>query len=168
LTAAEERGINTGGENGGFEMASRRVIDEFLGERALAVVGVSRGGRKFGNTVYRELLAKGYRVFAVHPEASTIEGRPCWPNLKRLPEPVGGVVVVVPPARTEEVVRDAREAGIRRVWMQQGAESPDAVRFCEANGMIVVQKECVLMFAEPTGCHRLHRWLWGLLGKLPR
>lgn len=27
---------------------------------------------------------------------------------------------------------------------------------------------CILMFAEPTGLgHRLHRWVWGLLGKLP-
>jgi len=149
-------------------LSNRQAIDEFLRERALAVVGASRGGRKFGNTVYRELLAKGYRVFAVHPEAPAIEGKPCWPDLKLLPEPVGGVVVVVPPARTEEVVRQAHEAGIRRVWMQQGAESPEAVRFCEANGMSVVQKECILMFAEPAGFHRFHRWLWGLLGKLPR
>ena len=150
-------------------MTDRQAIDDFLAERTLALVGASRGGKKFGNNAYRELVAKGYRVFAVHPEATEIEGRPCAPDLGRLPEPVGGVVVVVPPTQTEKVVREALAAGIKKVWMQQGSESPEAVRFCEANGMIVVRNQCILMFAEPTAAfHRVHRWLWGVLGKLPR
>jgi hypothetical protein len=29
--------------------------------------------------------------------------------------------------------------------------------------------ECVLMFAEPAAFyHRLHRWVWKLLGRLPQ
>jgi hypothetical protein len=31
-----------------------------------------------------------------------------------------------------------------------------------------VHGECILMFAQPSSFHRLHRWVWGLLGKLPR
>jgi predicted CoA-binding protein len=88
--------------------------------------------------------------------------------LSVLPEPVGGVLIVVPPAETEKVVRDAAQVGIRRVWMQQGAESETAIRFCEENGISAVHGECILMFAQPAGFHRLHRWVWGLLGKLPR
>jgi len=81
---------------------------------------------------------------------------------------VGGVVVCVPPARTEQVVRDAHRAGIRRVWMQQGAESQAAIRFCEESGIALVHGECILMFAEPAALfHRVHRWIWRLLGRLP-
>jgi predicted CoA-binding protein len=66
-------------------------------------------------------------------------------------------------------VRDAAAAGIRRVWMQQGAESEAAIRFCAENGISAVHGECILMFAEPAAFyHRMHRWVWGLLGKLPR
>lgn len=149
-------------------MSTRALVSDFVAQRTLAVVGVSRSGKKFGNAAYRELTAKGYTVHAVHPEAEAIEGAPCWPSLAALPKPVGGVVVVVPPAQTAQVVREARAAGIPRVWMQQGAESPEAIRYCEEHGIAVVHHECILMFAEPLGWfHRAHRGLWRLLGRLP-
>ncbi len=150
-------------------MISRQVIDRFLDQRELAVVGASRTGRKFGNTVYRELKAKGYKLRLVHPQAETIEGERCYPSLRELPGPVGGVVIVVPPNQTEKVVRDAAAAGIKRVWMQQGAESAAAILACEEAGLEVVHGCCILMFAEPAGLrHRVHRGVLRLLGRLPR
>lgn len=150
-------------------MISRAAVEEFIAQRTLAVVGVSRKGRKFGNLAYRELKTKGFRLFPVNPNAEIIEGDRCYPSLSALPEQVDGVLIVVPPAETGRVVRDAAAAGIRRVWMQQGAESPEAIRFCRENGISVVHGECILMFAEPAALyHRAHRWVWGLLGRLPR
>ncbi len=150
-------------------MTTKAMIDDFLAQRTLAIVGVSRKTEKFGCTVYRELKAKGYKVFPVNPHAEEVLGDRCYPNLGALPEPVGGVVIVVPPAETERVVQDAAAAQIRRVWMQQGAESEAALRFCKDNGMSVVSGECIMMFAQPVGFgHGLHRWVWGLLGKLPQ
>ena len=149
-------------------MTSRRQIDDFLAVRRLALVGLSRTGRKFGNAAYRELTAKGYEVFPVHPEAGSVGGVRCWPSLEALPPGVGGVVVAVPPEQTLEVVRHAAAAGIPKVWMQQGAESGAAVEAAEALGLDVVAGECVLMFAEPAGfVHRVHRWVRGVFGTLP-
>jgi hypothetical protein len=62
--------------------------------------------------VMKEMKAKGYQVYAVHPQATAIDGQSCWPSLSELPEVVGGVIVVVPPAETEKVVRDAAKARI--------------------------------------------------------
>ena len=150
-------------------MTSRAVVDDFVSQRKLAVVGVSRKKMKFGNMAFKELRGKGYQLFPVHPHAETIEGERCYPSLAALPEPVDGILVVVPPAQAEQVVRDAAAAGIRRVWLQQGAESAAAIRFCEENGISAVHGECILMFAEPAAWfHRAHRWVWKLLGKLPR
>jgi predicted CoA-binding protein len=150
-------------------MTTAPAVDDFLAQRTLAVVGVSREGKKFGNMAYRELKAKGYQLFPINPNADSIEGDRCYPSLTALPGPVDGVLIVVPPAETERVVRDVAAAKIRRVWMQQGAESEAAIRFCQQNGINVVHNECILMFAEPTAFgHRMHRWVWGLLGKLPR
>jgi hypothetical protein len=28
-----------------------------------------------------------------------------------------------------------------------------------------VAGDCILMFARPTGVHKAHKWVWGLLGK---
>jgi predicted CoA-binding protein len=150
-------------------MASRATIDGFLAQRTLALVGVSRSGRKFGNAVLRELSGKGYRVLPVHPEADEIDGTRCWPDLRSLPQEVGGVVVVVPPDRAAKVVEEAADAGIPRVWLQQGAGSPDVVRAAEERGLEVVDGECILMFAEPTAFfHRAHRFIRGAFGRLPQ
>jgi predicted CoA-binding protein len=149
-------------------MTTKAAVEDFLAQQTLAVVGVSREGKKFGNTAYKELKAKGYQVFPVHPHVDAIDGARCYPGLSALPEPVGGVLIVVPPHETEKVVRDAAAAGIRRVWMQQGAGSQAAIQFCEEQGISAIHGECILMFADPASFHRLHRWIWGLLGKLPK
>jgi predicted CoA-binding protein len=149
-------------------MTSKAAVDEFLRQEKLAVVGVSRTGAKFGNMALRELRDQGYRVFPVHPSAATIESLRCYPSLKALPEPVGGVLIVLPPRQTEKVVQQAAQAGIRRVWLQQGSESPQAIRYCQQHHLTTVYGECILMFARPRGLHGAHRWAWGLLGKLPK
>lgn len=150
-------------------MTSKETVEGFLAQKTLAVVGVSRGGKKFGNTILADLKAKGYEVYPVNPQAETIGGERCYPNLAALPKRPGGVVTVVPPAATQEVVREAKAAGISRVWMQQGSESQEAIRFCTENGIEVVHGECIMMFAEPVvSIHRFHRWIWKLFGRLPR
>jgi hypothetical protein len=147
---------------------ARADVEDFLAQRTLAVVGVSRTGTKFGNVIYRSLRDKGYHVIPVHPAAESLEGDRCVPNLRHLPPGVDGLVLVVPPAETERIVREAVAAGIRRIWMQQGAESPVAVQFCRDHGISVVSGECLLMFAEPAEwVHRAHRWLWKHLDRLP-
>jgi predicted CoA-binding protein len=120
------------------------AAQEFLAQKTYAVVGVSRGGGKFGNAVMNALKRKGYRIFPVNPKAKEIDGEPCYPNLKALPEPVGGVIFVVPPAVTEKAVRVAADAGIKRVWMQPGAESDDAVDFCRKRGIAAVYNRCIM------------------------
>lgn len=149
-------------------MTSKAIVDDFISQKKIAVIGVSRSGKKFGNMAYRELKENGYQLFPIHPEANTLEGDQAYPDLKSLPEPVGGVLVVVPPNQTEQVVREAAEAGINRVWMQQGSESDDAIRFCQENDIAEVHGECIMMFAGSAFFHKPHRWIWGLLGKLPK
>ncbi len=150
-------------------MYSRRTIDQFLAQKDLALVGVSRNGKGFGNSVLKDLTAKGYRVHVVHKEADSIGGQPCARSVKDVASQVGGVVLVTPPAETVKVVREAADAGIKRVWMQLGADSEEAIRFCEANGIEAVHNRCILMFAEPaSGVHRFHRGILWFFGKLPK
>ncbi len=143
---------------------TKASVTDFLSQPVLAVVGASRNPQKFGNSIYRDLKAKGYKVLPVNPHAETVDGDPCYPNLAALPETPGGIIVVVPPAETEKIVREASAAKITRVWLQRGAESPEAVAYCAANGMQVISGECILMFAEPAAFyHRIHRFFRGKL-----
>ena len=149
-------------------MVTRAAIDDFLAHKELALAGVSRSGQGFGNLARKELAAKGYALHLVHPTAEAIDGQPCVHHLTELAHPVDGLLLVTPPEETERLVQEADAAGIRRVWMQQGAESEAAIRYCEEHGMEVIHHQCVLMFAgHPGWVHRAHRWAKGLVGRLP-
>jgi uncharacterized protein len=150
-------------------MTTQEMIEDFVGQRSLALVGLSRRQGKFGNMVLKELQSRGYRVFPIHREVQEIRGQRCYPSAAALPEEVGGMIVVVPPGESEKVVREAAQAGIRRIWMQQGAESEEAIRFCRDNGMSVVFGKCILMYAPEVGSfHRVHRFFSRLFGRLYR
>ena len=149
-------------------MTSKAAVEDFLSQKVLAIVGVSRNSQKFGNMAYRELKANGYQLFPIHLEAETVEGDQAYKDFASLPEKVGGVLITVPPVQTEMVVREAATAGIKRVWMQQGAESAAAIQFCRENGIAEVHGECILMYAGQAGFHKFHRWLWKLFGKVPK
>ena len=147
---------------------SKKAVEEFLAQNKIAVVGVSRKKAKFGNAIYRELKQKGYNVFPVNPNMQTFEGDACYPDLLSIPEKVDAVIINVPPVQTEKVVKEVTQAGINKVWLQQGSQSDTAVKYCEENGIDCVSNECILMFAQPSAfIHRAHKWVWGVLGKLP-
>jgi predicted CoA-binding protein len=149
--------------------SSKADVDQFISQPKLAVVGVSRDTKKFGNAAYKALKQKGYQVYPINRNVETIEGDRCYPALAALPEKVDGVVIVVPPRETEQVVREADAAGIKNVWMQQGAESDAAIQYCQEHGLDEVHGECIMMFAPPVGSvHRWHRGAWKLFGKLPK
>ena len=149
-------------------MNSKKTVEEFLAQKKIAVVGVSRKKTKFGNAIYRELKQKGYTVYPINPNIKEYEGVICYPDLYSLPEKIDAVVINVPPEQNEKLVREANEIGITKIWLQQGSQSENAVKFCKENGMDCVSNECILMFAQPSAfIHRTHKWVWGVFGKLP-
>ncbi len=149
-------------------VVSMELVRDFVSQRRLAVAGVSRSGRKFGNLLLRELKARGYEVVPVHPAAAELQGLRCAKSLAELKGRVDGVVVVTPPPEAAKLVREAADAGIGRVWLQQGAESDEAVRIAREQAIAVVRGHCLLMFLPGTGgIHGFHRLLWRVLGKLP-
>jgi predicted CoA-binding protein len=140
----------------------------FLGEKTLAMAGLSRDEKAFSNMAFKDLTSKGYRIFPVNPSAKSIGGERCYTSLSALPEKVGGVLLFTPPAQTEKVMREGAAMGIRRFWIQQGAESKAALSFCRENDLKAVSGQCILMFAEPATFHKFHRWIWKIFGKLPK
>jgi predicted CoA-binding protein len=143
------------------------AAQEFVQNKRLAIVGVSRNENKFGNAAYRELKQRGYQVFAVNPSAETLMGDRCYPDLMSLKGEVDGVVVCVPAAQGVGVLQQAAEAGIRNVWVQQMAESPELLKTGQDLGLKLVSGKCILMYAEPVqSFHKWHRGFMRLIGKL--
>lgn len=90
------------------------TIDDFLAQKRIAVVGVSRQGKKFGNWAYKELRAKGYEVYPINPTASEVEGDRCYPALSALPVTVDGVLTVSEALRCSLVLASGRPRGSTR------------------------------------------------------
>lgn len=150
-------------------MTSRAAIQEFFALKVLAVAGVSRNKAKFGYTIFNDLKTRGYTVYPINPNAESIDGDKCYPSLAALPQKPQGIVIVTPPAQSEALVREAGKAGIEHIWLQQGAESPSAIQFCQQNGLKVVSGECIFMYAEPSAWfHGIHRWINKAIGKEPK
>lgn len=129
-------------------------IKSFLEEGPWAVVGASSDREKYGNKVLRCYQQHGRKVHPVNPRADEVEGLRAYPSLEALPEKVAGVSVITPPKVTEAVVQDAIRAGVKRIWMQPGAESPEAVAAAEAAGLeVIADGSCLLVVLGFRGGH---------------
>lgn len=127
-------------------MDQQQLISDFVNRRVWAVVGASNDPRKFGYQVFRSLRDAGYVVYPVNPKGGELEGTTVYRSLAELPQPPEVVNLVVPPAVTEQVVREAHGLGLTRVWMQPGADSAAAVRYCQEQGMQLVQRACAMVW----------------------
>jgi predicted CoA-binding protein len=114
-------------------------------KNVIAVVGASRNPEKYGHQVYKDLKEAGYKVYPVNPNATEILGDKCYPDLKSLPMRPDVVNLVVPPEVTEAIVKNCKELGITKVWMQPGSESEKAIDFCNKNGIKVVYGDCIMI-----------------------
>lgn len=150
------------------------AIEDFLAQRRIAVAGVSRTpAAHSGNAVYLRLRDRGYQVFAVNPNADTVEGDPCYRDLRSIPGGVDAVVVATPPEAAASVARECRELGIERVWMHrsfgQGSVSEEADAVCREAGITCIAGGCPLMYGDTSdGGHRMMRRVLALMGRLPR
>ena len=143
----------------------------FLAQKRIAVAGVSHTQDDAANGIFRKLRDHDYAVFAVNPNAETVEGAPCYPDVKSIPGGVDGVVIVTRPEVTEQIVRDCAEAGIKHVWIHRSfvgsSVSDAAVQFCHDRGIAVIDGGCPMMFLEPDFGHRCMKWMMRVTGGLP-
>ena len=129
-------------------------LDPLLAPRSIAFVGASTKKHTPGNDMLLMIARAGFTgaVFAVNPNYAEVEGRPCYPTLAALPQPVDLVVLSVANARIEAALREAIDAGARAavifasLYLENDADPPlirrvtDMARaagmpICGGNGM---------------------------------
>ena len=147
-------------------------VRDFLNQRRIALVGVSRDPKDFSRMLVREMCNRGYDMIPVNPAASELENRRCFHRVQEIDPPAEGVLVMTSPQDTERVVQDCAEAGIRHVWMHrgggQGAVSKEAVDLCHQKYIGLVEGYCPFMFLPRTPFfHRVHGFLLKLVGGYP-
>lgn len=149
-------------------MASLKQINEFLESQPIALVGVSRNPKKFGYTAFKELKEKGMNLVPVNPEAVEIMGEKSYQNVKMLPSNVQGIIVLTKKEITASVIREAKEKGIKQIWIQQMAESKEALDELKGSDINFITGECILMHYKPNGIHKFHGGIKKFFGSFPK
>ena len=154
------------------------LVQDFLAQKKIAVVGVSDKRETGCNAGYRRFKAAGYAVSAVNPRLTTFEGAPCYPDLKSIPDKPDAVFILANPRITEQIVQQCVELGIKHVWMHcmtgtrpgsaasMTSVSQDAVRMCRENGIAVIPGTCPNQFLKPDFGHSMMRVMFRTLGFL--
>ncbi len=149
-------------------MVTQKQINEFIASEPIAMVGVSRNPKKFGFTAFRELKEKGMNIIPVNPHSSEIHGVKVYPDIKSLPAEVKGLLIMTQKSSTAGVVREAREKGIKQIWIQQMSESQEALKELDGSGINFISGQCILMYYKPHSIHKFHGRLKKFFGRWPK
>ena len=127
-------------------MTIQEQIEQFLASPVFGVVGASTNRQKYGNKVLRCYLQNGRKAIPVNPNEPEIEGIPCAATISDLPPDALSISMITPPAVTAKLVPLAIEKGIKNIWMQPGAEHPEAVALCRERGInVIADGSCLLV-----------------------
>jgi hypothetical protein len=121
------------------------LVKDFLKQKRFAIVGSFKNESKFAYKILKDLMHRGYEVFPVNPRLSEVEGKVCYKTVSDIPSVVDVVNMVTPPSVTETILRECLQKGIKRAWIQPGAESEAAIQFCHDNNIRVIHSMCVMM-----------------------
>jgi uncharacterized protein len=113
-----------------------------------AIIGASNDKQKYGHIILSDLKAASYKVIPINLKEEEILGLKVYPTLTKAitsREKIDVVVFVIPPPIVIRVLLEVRQLGLKKVWMQPGSESEEAIKFCQDNGIEVIHHACVMV-----------------------
>lgn len=126
-----------------------RLLDDET--TTVAVVGATDDDSKFGYAIYRDLKRKGFTVYPINLERPTVDGDKAYPSLDALPVEPTIVNIVVPPKPALRVLQKCLELGLTNVWLQPGAESPEAMGFLQEHDFNYLAGACIMIESRLKG-----------------
>ena len=124
------------------------MIDKAL---TYAVVGASNNPDKYGHKVLKDLSDAGYKAVPINPHEDEILKLKAYKNLSEVPYKIDVTIFVVPPKITEEVLKEVKKLNIKKVWMQPGSESKQAIDFCKQNNIKYTANACIMIERAKNG-----------------
>jgi len=117
-----------------------RILQDF---DTIAVVGLSADPTKAAHSVPAAMLAYGWHIIPVNPNADRLLGRQSYPRLADVPETVEVVNVFRPSADAPDIARQAVAIGAKALWLQLGIVSDEARRIATEAGLLYVEDRCI-------------------------
>ncbi len=125
--------------------APQRIAGILNDCHTIAVVGLSPKPHRASYDVSRYMLAAGYRIIPINPNATEVLGEKAYATLQEAAK--HEKIDLVNCFRNSEdippIVDEAIAIGARAVWMQLGVANAEAAATAEAAGLLVVQDHCI-------------------------
>lgn len=100
-------------------------LQEIMRQRVFAVVGNTLDSEKYAYKIKQGMIEKGYTVYAVGKELS---------SLNDVPEEIDIIDLCIHPAKGLELMRKCKKS-FKCIVLQPGAESAELVAYLEEKGM---------------------------------
>ena len=117
--------------------------------RTLAVVGLSANPGRVSHSVCAYMVDHGYRIIGVNPNYPEVFGETCHPSLTDMPTEVRGevelVVVFRRPEEVPELLGECADLGLKKVWLQLGVASAEALDIAEKRELEIVEEQCLMV-----------------------
>lgn len=111
--------------------------------KRVAVVGISANPDRPSHWIARYLQDQGYEVTGVNPGLPKIDGIRVVATVEELPRPLEIVDVFRSPDAIPPLVEALAPLKPPVLWLQPGAENPDAEATARSHGMHVVSGPCI-------------------------
>ena len=98
---------------------------------AVAVIGASNDRGKFGNKALRAYAQRGYTVYPVNPNETSIEGYAAYKSITEIPVRPEVVTVYVRPQVLLRILPGIASKGCNELWLNPGTESPEVLAEAE-------------------------------------
>ncbi len=100
-------------------------------EKSIIIVGASSNRERFSNKAVRAYRDLGWTVYPVHPREKEVEELPCHPTIAAVPARAATLSLYLPPDAGLGVIDQAPAKGVRDVYVNPGAGSPELIRRIE-------------------------------------
>ena len=117
----------------------------------VAVIGASADRRKFGNKALRAFRHRGYTVVPINPHADVVEGERAYATVLDYPGPIDEATVYVPPDIGRQVIDQVATKGIKKVWLNPGADARPVVERARSLGLNTIVACSILGIGESPG-----------------
>jgi uncharacterized protein len=151
----------------------RQEIEAFWSSPRLAVVGVPRDPKEFGQRLFADIRTWGYDAVPVTPNATEINGTKAYARVQDIQPGVDAALLLTAPSLNEEIVKDCAAGGVKHVWFygvsDRSSENAAAIKYCEEHGMAVVPGYCPYMFLPRAPFfHKMHGFVARMIGQCPK
>ena len=120
-------------------------------DTSVAVVGATDDSNKYGHVIYQDLKQKGFEVYPINPNRTSVDGDNAYKHLKDIPEKPTLVNFVVPPSVTMTMLRECLQLNLMNVWLQPGSESPESMAFLQQHSFNYLANACIMLSSRLKG-----------------